>query len=372
MLNIPADRVQNHDRRPHHLDPHRQTCRLVLVAKNFLKIPGVSHTGLSTTAKSTAAVLRRAGYWVEVWSPFSFDDLKAQLAAADADSLRRGLTPISHLVVSAPWLRRPEYEWLSLNYQNMQSCILNHSGCCFLSIDKFGIKTNRSLMDLEMLVPNFCVAANNSRVQKALSGMFGQPVQLLRNLYDINTFRSPVVWPKPPAKVIRIGSFGAARPWKNQLAAAEAALMLANQLGKDLELYVNSKRPDGGERMIESRAEIFDNLPNAKLIEVPWAQWPNFRKIIGRMDLALSPSHDETFNVVTADGIAEGVPSVVTSSIEWAPKRWWADPCDPEDMVKVGLQLMNDSQAVADGRKALTDYVSLGLQDWITFLNMRR
>lgn len=145
--------------------------------------------------------------------------------------------------------------------------------------------------------------------------------------------------------------------------------MLARALGMNLELYVNSKRPDGGERMIESRAELFAGLPHAKLVDVPWASWPNFRDITGNMHLLIQPSFDETFNVCTADGIAEGVPSVTTSALEWTPKSWWAEPEDPHDIAQVGMGLLHHAQnSVDQGRMALTKYVAQGLHRWTDFL----
>ena len=76
----------------------------------------------------------------------------------------------------------------------------------------------------------------------------------------------------------------------------------------------------------------------------------------------------KAFNVVTADGIAMGVPSVVGSSIEWTPKDWWAEVEDPTSLVKTGLYLLNDSRAIDDGRAALKQYVRVGLEQWKDFL----
>lgn len=210
-----------------------------------------------------------------------------------------------------------------------------------------------------------------SREQSAIYGVgkqdLGFDCLLLPNLYDTETFINPI----PPRKLggtLRIGSFGAGRPWKNQLVAAESAVQLARSLGVKLELWVNSKRPDGGERMIESRMELFDDLPGCKLIDVPWARWPRFRDITATMHLLFQPSFDETFNVVTADGIAEGVPSVTDSSIEWTPKSWWCQPEDPSSLVNVAQHLLSDHNAVYPARVQLQQYVNLGIGRWLDYL----
>lgn len=161
---------------------------------------------------------------------------------------------------------------------------------------------------------------------------------------------------------------GPARPWKNQLVAAEAGVQLARRLGVQLEFYVNTKRPDGGERMIESRAELFNGLAGCKLIEVPWALWPKFRDIASRMHVLFQPSFDETFNVVTADGIAEGVPSVTAPSIEWTPQNWWCQPEDPYSMVPIAISLLYDQHAIYEARKKLEAYVTHGIGNWLDYI----
>lgn len=218
-----------------------------------------------------------------------------------------------------------------------------------------------------MATHNVRVAGNNPRFTTWASNSFGFNCLLLPNLYDTESFVSPIQ-PRKIGDTLRIGCFGASRPWKNQLTAAEAAVQLARRLGTNLELYVNSKRPDGGERMIESRLELFDNLPGCKLIDVPWARWPRFRDIVGTMHLLFQPSFDETFNVVTADGIAEGVPTVATSSIEWVPQSWWCRPEDPSSMVQVAMNLLHDANAIHEGRQLLTRYVTHGVGNWLDYL----
>jgi glycosyltransferase involved in cell wall biosynthesis len=42
------------------------------------------------------------------------------------------------------------------------------------------------------------------------------------------------------------------------------------------------------------------------------------------MNVLINCSYTESFNMVTADGIAEGIPSVVSDAICWAPAYWRA------------------------------------------------
>jgi hypothetical protein len=86
------------------------------------------------------------------------------------------------------------------------------------------------------------------------------------------------------------------------------------------------------------------------------------------MDLLFSPSFDETFCVVAADGIAEGVPSVVTGALEWTPPSWWCKPYDPASVANVAMGLLHDRHAIHEARKALVRHVNDGVSRWIDYL----
>jgi glycosyltransferase involved in cell wall biosynthesis len=86
------------------------------------------------------------------------------------------------------------------------------------------------------------------------------------------------------------------------------------------------------------------------------------------MNLVLQPSYTETFNMVTADAIAEGVPVVVTDSIDWVPSWWQARADEPRDITRVAEQLLRDPNAARDGRRALDEYVERGVGTWKRFL----
>ena len=87
------------------------------------------------------------------------------------------------------------------------------------------------------------------------------------------------------------------------------------------------------------------------------------------MNVLAQPSYTETFNnVVAADGIAEGVPSVVGSSIEWVPNYWQANTDDASDIAQVARRLLTDPRAAGDGYTSLKNYVTNGLTAWRQFL----
>lgn len=356
--------------RPHDVAPALEGARVILAIKNFSAVAGVCHIGLGVTAANTQKALRRLGLQTEVWSINKTKEAsEAKLLWQRLAREERSPRPITHVIVSSPaWIQPIDFHNLAMRWPNITFVQLSHSGAAYLSIDKFGIRNIRDVAALSEQFHNVRVAANNERVVKVISS-WGADCLYLPNLYDTTTFQNPVV-PQRLGHVVRIGSFGASRPWKNQLCAAEAAVMIGKHLGCNVELYVNSKRPDGGERMIESRAELFHDMPHAKIIYVPWMPWTKFRDLGATMHCEISCSFDETFCVVAADGIAEGVPSVTSSALEWTPRNWWAECEDPSDIMRVAIGLIhNPIPAIHEARTLLQKYVTLGSHRWLSFIN---
>jgi glycosyltransferase involved in cell wall biosynthesis len=359
---------------PHHVYPKLETVRVIFAVRNFAAVPGVSHIGLGVTATTTMKTLRRNGINAETWACKDGADLAAKIEADVAGHHDLRHAPITHVIVSAPsWVMPEEFSAMCIRHHNIEFVQLNHSGVGFLSIDRKGIRNIRACLDLTLQLHNMRVAGNNRRFTGWVDRSFdvGIDCLYLPNLYDVRSFVKPYVWPRPYGHMIKIGSFGAWRPWKNQLTAALAAVQIANNLGVELELYVNTGRTEGytGQRMGEARQELFDTLRGHTLIEVPWERWAKFRHTVGQMNLLLQPSYSETFNVTTVDGIAQGVATVGSEAIEWLPDSWKAEVDDPGDMVKVGLYLLNDKHAVEDARNNLIEYAHTGLHRWCKYLN---
>lgn len=188
----------------------------------------------------------------------------------------------------------------------------------------------------------------------------------LPNVYDTATLAQRTR-PRTPCDTIHIGGFGAPRPWKNQLTAAQASIAIARDLGKRLKYYYNSG--DWSDLQLSaSRDALFKGERDLEAVEVPWESWATFRRTLGTMDLLMHPSFDETFCIVVADAIAEGVAAVCSPSIEWTPRFFQADPCDPNDCARVGIGLLHDPYAVQDGRASLIAYSKAALELWKDYL----
>ena len=126
--------------------------------------------------------------------------------------------------------------------------------------------------------------------------------------------------------IIEIGCFGAVRPMKNQLNQALAAISWGNSLKKKIKFHINEDRVEQkGESILKNLEYAFVNTPH-ELIKHPWMDHHNFIHIVKQMDLGMQVSFSETFNIVAADFVWNGIPIIGSNDIEWLSFLYKADP----------------------------------------------
>lgn len=355
--------------RPHHLNPKSETVRVVFFYKNFAINRGISHIGLGVSAANTMKVLLKTGIWAEVKPAVSAKDIDDTLTAMQADAIKTGQIQVSHAVISAPWVPTKDMALILSHHPNVQFTLLCHSNVGFLQADSNGVKLIREGLNLQLGTHNFKVAGNSEKFCNWLSRAYTAPCLFLPNLYDYTEnggFHLRAPW---QGGVLRIGCFGAIRPLKNTMSAAGAALQMADALRVDMEFWVSGGRAEGGgQTVLNAVKEMLGNVKGVKLVENNWQSWAEFRKTVRYMNLLMQPSYTESFNVVTADGIIEGVPSAVSEAIDWAPDHWTACSDDCGDIARIGTALLNDQFAAQDGFAALKTHVDDGLKTWIKYL----
>jgi hypothetical protein len=334
--------------------------KLMLCPLNYAGWSHVSHTGLGVSAMNTARVLRENGIDVVVRPVRDLADIMARIASEKP----------THVVINALWLPTANLAWLVHTYMDINFAVLVHSNIAFLQVEPNGIRLLREAVDLELSsIGNFAVAANSRSGARGMNEAWECPETYLPNLYHLDetvvTHRR-----KWSGGTLRIGAFGALRPLKNPTGSAFAALAIASAHGTNLEFHINSGRNDGGwaGRLLPAIRAIFAGLPNARLVENPWQPWASFRLLVRHMHLLLQPSFTESFNVVTADGVAEGIASVVSDVIEWAPDHWKAPPDNTEAIARTGRHLLSDCRSGEDGRRALERHDKEGIECWRDWL----
>lgn len=336
--------------------------RIILAYKNFQANRHISHIGLGVAGLNTCKTLLHNGVDCEVWPIIDANDLRKKL---NLD--RPHHHPITHVVVSAPWIPTHAFHSLCRLFPHIQFAVNCHSNVGFLQADPNGMKLIREGLKLEMQLPNFKMAANSKKMVRWIEDAYGNPCVYLPNLYYLRDGHHHSH--HDHHGTIRIGCFGAIRPQKNLASSVAAAIEIGRALKTRTEIWINSGRAEGGGlTVLRTVREMCDRIPLISLHESGWQEWPEFRKLVGSMNLLLQPSYTESFNMVTADGIAEGVPSVVSEAIDWAPHHWRANPDDVFDIAHVGLSLLHSRRAPEEGLEALKTFVEHGLTAWLKYL----
>ena len=334
--------------------------KVALAYKNLKAAnPVLSHSGLGVTAHHGELSLRAAGIAAEVWAVMEGYHLWSTLA-------RR--PDITHVVTFAPYLDTPFTERLVRNFPRVKFAVTCHSNVGFLQADRHAVKLVREGLALEQRVGNFAIGGNSLKFCQWVEEAYGARCTFLPNLYYLERAECPRR-PLYRGGTLRLGIFGATRVQKNIMSAAAAALVIARQAAaEDTEIWVSSGREEGGQGVMASVKEMMSRIPHVRLVEAGWHGWREFRQQVSRMHLMLQPSYTESFNMVTADGVAEGVASVVSSAIDWAPRYWQACADTVLDIARVGRQLLRDPYAAADGYRALQAYNRAGLAAWRAYV----
>lgn len=343
--------------------------RIIFAYKNFAANRNVSHIGLGVAGINTSKVLTHEGYIADVWPILDGNHLR-MLINLDRSKHRKHahLPPITHVNISAPWIKTEGLNQLCTLFPDIRFSVNCHSNVGFLQADPSGMKLIREGLELELAVQNFTMAANSEKMCEWVRHAYGSHCEHLPNLYYLGNHmpRHHQPW---RGGVLKIGIFGATRPQKNLASAVGAAIEMAYELKAQTQIWISSGRTEGGGgTIINTVRAMVDGLPDVTLHEGGWRTWPAFRKLIGSMHLLLQPSYTESFNMVTADGIAEGVPSVVGEAIHWVPRSWQANVDEVFEIAQVGRYLLNDHFAARDGMNHLKNYVQHGVRAWGEYL----
>lgn len=349
--------------KPFHLEPDKNRAHVLILFRRFLSYEN-AHSyyafGLGVSAMHAVRVLRRCKVNAHAVGILSVKGIREQL---------KKYSRTTHCIIETPWVPIADMEKLLDDFPDVHFIPRAHSQISFLQIEPQVISIMRDLIMLQDIKTNISISSNSKHLVNFFECTYGGDVLYLPNLYDVHHAHPRDHKPPHGHRVLRIGSFGALRWLKNHTTAAAAALMIARHRDTDLEFYIVDDHAKNGQSIKRAIHSMIDGLQWAKLIEVPWAKWAVFRRTIRHMDLCMQLSHTETFNVVTADAVMEGVPSVVTSVIEWAPKRWQVGPDDVEDAATVGSNLLSSHTAAKEGLIALRQFNDHAIRVWLAFLD---
>lgn len=225
------------------------------------------------------------------------------------------------VIIEALWVVPEKFEILQKLHPNVRWIIRLHSETPFMAME--GIAMEWILKYAKH--KNVYVAVNSIREYEDLKAVFSTvkeyKLMYLPNYYDYkkNFIKTDLV--EKDHHWLDVGCFGAIRPLKNQLLQAIAAIKFAKEQHKNLRFHINGSRVENkGDNVLKNIRALFAGIDTDKyqLVEHGWLEPREFRELCATMDLGMQVSFSETFNIVSADMVAQNVPIVVSNEVLWA------------------------------------------------------
>lgn len=169
---------------------------------------------------------------------------------------------------------------------------------------------------------------------------------------------------------INIGCHGSLRPLKNQVLQAACAIQYAEISGKKLNFHMNLDRSENsGVDVHASLKGLFSLYPNHTLVNDPWLRQYDFIQACRKLDLGMQISMSETFNLVSADYVAAGIPILVSSEIDWAcPESTTETTCADSIIADIRYAIHNAEDLIHENKVQLSMVTNSAKQKWEAFI----
>jgi len=280
-------------------------------------------SGLFNSANFVVRFLKEQGYTAELTPVQDSNAIDRVVTQANPDIvvLEALWVPPAKLAELVAIPRHAKRKWV----------IRIHSKAPFLANE--GLATRWIWQYTTIESDNIIIAPNTRELSEQLSAaMPGGNFICLPNIYNPPKFK-----PTRPSRIkhrVDIGCFGAIRPMKNTYQQALAAISFAESRDLQLFFHVNASRVEQkGDNVLKNLVALFECSPH-RLVQHGWYQHREFLLCAEKMDLAMQVSFSESFNIVSADCVTAGVPTVVSDDIEWMPKFLQTSPTSHKGMVK--------------------------------------
>ena len=236
----------------------------------------------------------------------------------------------THVIIEALWVVPTKFSILQKLHPSVQWIVRLHSEMPFMAGEG---------MAMDWLVEyskfkNIVIACNAPRMLREIKLICGdKKVIYLPNYYPQKMVHKSFNRNKD---TIDVACFGAIRPLKNHLVQAFAAIEFAEKINKKLRFHINAGRiemkGDAVKNNIRGLFEQISEKTGHQLINHTWTPREEFLKTCSQMDIGLQCSFSETFNIVGADLISQGVPLVGSKEIPWSSSFFNADPTNSKEI----------------------------------------
>lgn len=302
----------------------------------------------------------------------------------------------THVFIEGLWVVPEKFEVLMPLHRDVTWIVRCHSEIPFLAQEGNAID-----WIFEYMKRGVHVSCNSQRVNDTLRGLVGGTLDLNRDRLDRQMPLLPNYYPidapsffKAIAKMLEklvkrgrngrddprpevkthfdIGCFGAIRPLKNQLIQAIAAVEFAKRYRVGLKFHMNNARVEqNGSNQLKNIRTLFAQLGTGfELIEHPWMTHEDFKTLLkDEIDISMQVSFTETFNIVTADAISVGTPTVVSPELTWGSSLTFAEPTDVGSIVETLDRVWRNRDKVTTySYRQLERYSETAERRWIQYL----
>lgn len=273
-----------------------------------------------------------------------------------------------YAIIEALWVVPTKFEILSKLHPNVTWIVRIHSETPFIAGEGMAYEWICGYAKCK----NVVLAVNSPRMMNDVSIMLSSMginssdrVMYLPNYYPQNM---SVKSPRVIGDNIHIGCFGAIRPLKNHLLQALSAIKFADTIGKKLYFHINGRVEGKGEPILNNLKGVFINLFDMghRLVFHPWVTRDDFIIECGKLDIGMQVSFSETFNIVSADKVSQGVPLVVSSEVIWANRKYCADPTSVDSIFNaLMLSYNNMDDNVKTNQEKLITYTNNSKLTWM-------
>lgn len=294
-----------------------------------------SHIGLSTGLYNSASFMNQMLVDNEIESKL--------VVVTDNNDIDREVTQYkpTYVIIEALWVVPSKFTILCKLHPNVKWIIRLHSEMPFLA----GEGVAMDWLGDYAAFPNILIGANAPRALDEVRFYLQLKMQWSVSETEKRVIYMPNYYPQQykhkkfdrSKDTIDVSCFGAIRPLKNHLIQALAAIKFAQTIGKKLNFHINSGRIEmKGEPVLNNLIGLFSQLSDTghQLINHEWTPREQFLELCSTMDIGLQSSFSETFNIVGADLISEGVPLVGSSEIPWNNPLYNADATETYDIFR--------------------------------------
>jgi hypothetical protein len=297
--------------------------------------------------------------------------------AVDNNCIDRMVTQYNptHVIIEALWVVPSKFAVLTKLHPNVKWIIRLHSEMPFMAMEGMALDWIGDYADFN----NILIACNAPRMTDEVKTFLKNRSRLTDAQVNEKVIYLPNYYPQDYKTKeldknkhwIDISCFGAVRPLKNHMLQAVAALKFANSIGKQLRFHINGTRLEGkGEPVLHNLQGFFQHLYDSghKMIMHDWMPREEFIKVCANMDIGMQVNFSETFNIVSADLISQGVPIVGTTEIPWSSFLFNADATNTDSMVNALKRAYYANKFnVCINQSNLTKYTNKTKKIWLKY-----